>query len=221
MDANSRKATPRKSRALAWVIGLLVLGTLACVFPPFHIVSLRQAQQQQQQGAFTPASFAQDFWTKQLLPTAENATPIAEVLAALAKDPKAARQQFGRSLGLSATTYFLVKGSGHVAAIDTDSIRITVDGAPPDPAVVLYTDLLFGNTIRDSTGLLDVSKFPNSQDFNDLSTALNHIVETEVAPALRQNAVAGKSIHFAGCIELDEGDVPKVLQVIPVKIDWP
>ena len=204
-----------------WLFGLLIAGGLCWFFPPFHIVPLRQSQQKQQQDVFDAAAFAGEFWQKKLLPATGRGVDIAELAATLARDPATARQRLGHSPGLSATSYFFVKGSGLITVVDKESIRIRLDGPMALPSVELFTGLLFGNTVRDATGFLNVSDFPNSQDFNSVSTELNHIVEAQVVPGLRQRAAVGKAIRFAGCLELEEGPVPKSLQLIPVKVDWP
>ena len=106
-----------------------------------------------------------------------------------------------------------------MSEIGDDSIVVALDGT--EAKVSLSVGLLFGNTVRDASGLLDVSAFPNSQEFNDLSTQLNGIVETRVAPALRDKAAVGKAIRFAGCAELEEDAKSDVLPVIPIKVEWP
>ena len=207
-------------RPFLWAIGFLLAATLGWLLPPFHVVSLRQARQAQQQGKFDAPSFARQFWDEKLLPAASNAVPVGELLAALAQDPAAARQRFCRSPGLSATTYAFVKGSGRIVSIEKDAIRLALDGAVAGTQIELATGLLFGNAVRDASGLLNVSDFPNSQEFNDLSTELNRLVETQVVPALREHAAAGQMLRFTGCIELEESDTPKVLSVIPLKLEW-
>ena len=83
--------------------------------------------------------------------------------------------------------------------------------------VSLQTGLLFGNAIRDGTGLLNVSDYPNSQDFNAISEALNRLVETRVQPKLREAAKVGAMIRFVGCAEVgDESTDLKPLKVVPV-----
>ena len=104
--------------------------------------------------------------------------------------------------------------------MDKEGISVALEDVPLGARVRLSTGLLFGNTVRDATGLLDVSEFPNSQDFNTVSAELNHLVETEVLPALLSGAAIGQRIRFAGCIELEEGPAPKVLPVIPIKVEW-
>ena len=190
-------------------------------FPLFHFVSLKQVQQQQEAAKFDAGAFVRKFWVSKLLPATAGAIDLKALLPALAKDPAAAAKQYGRSLGLGGTTLFFVGGVGHVTAIEEDDIRVAVDGVGTGNGVTLSTGMLFGNTVRDATGLLDVSAYPNSEDFNDISTELNNLVETEVTPALRQNAVVGKAIRFTGCIELDEDAKPDNLQIVPVKVEWP
>jgi len=76
---------------------------------------------------------------------------------------------------------------------------------------------VFGDAIRDGTGLLNVNDYPDSQNFNDISAALDHLVETQVLPGLRQQARIGVTLSFAGCAEIDDEDSDlNPLKVIPV-----
>jgi predicted lipoprotein len=208
------------SRQPLVVVAALVGACLLCWwFPVFHIVPLAQAQQMVQDSKVDVPKVAEIFWNEKLLPATETAVDVKDLLAALAKDPIATRKQFGHALGIGGATIFLVHGSGKVAAIEDDDVAVTLDGT--NVRVSLATGLLFGNTVRDATGLIDVNAYPNSQDFNDLSTELNAIVEKKVSPALRQKAALGKNIRFSGCCELDEDAKPDTLLIIPLKIDWP
>lgn len=58
----------------------------------------------------------------------------------------------------------------------------------------LETGPVFGNVLRDGTGLLDVNDFPNSQDFNALSSEINRRVEEQVL--LRSRLVAIGDVQF-------------------------
>jgi len=191
-------------RFLFWLIGLALIGGLCWLCPPFRIVPLGQVQQKQLRGAFDAPAVARAFWDEKLLPATARAVPVAELLTALAQDPGRARQRFGRTLGLSSTICLFVQGSGRISAMDKESISVNLDDVPAAIGVRLSTGLLFGNTVRDATGLLDVNEFPNSQDFNAISAELNRLVETQVLPALRNHAAIAKTIRFAGCIELEE-----------------
>lgn len=202
------------------IAGALALAGVVCWrFPLFHIVSLKQAQEEKKAGIFDAAKGATEFWEAKLVPAAESAVDLKELLAAMAKDSAAARKQYGRELGMGGTTMFLLRGSGKVTAVEEDAVIVALDDS--DVKVSLSTGVLFGNTVRDASGLLDVSAYPDSQNFNDLSTQLNSIVETKIAPALREKAAVGKAIRFAGCAELEEDAKPETIPVIPLKVEWP
>lgn len=206
-------------RFAAIVIALGLLAGFFRLVPLFHLVPLRQAQRQEAQAEFNAGSFATNFWNEKLLKSLDRATDAGEVLAALAADPPKARAQFGRTLGISSSTLFFLRGTGRVVSVTKKGVALTLkeDGDTAD--ILLPTGLLFGNTVRDGTGLLDTSAFPNSQNFNDLSTELNHIVETTLLPPLRAQAKPGAKIAFAGCTEVADEDADvKPLKIIPVSI---
>jgi predicted lipoprotein len=204
-----------------WLLAIFITAALCWLCPPFRVVPLGQAQQKQRQGAFDAPTFARTFWDQKLLPATARAVPIAELLTGLAQDPAVARQRFGRTLGLSSTFCFFIQGSGQIIAIGKEGVSVAFDDVPPGAGARLSTGLLFGNTLRDATGLLDVNEFPNSQDFNAISAELNHIVESQILPALRNHAAVGRKIRFAGCLELEEGPAPRIVPVIPVQVEWP
>jgi len=182
-------------------------------------VPLQQVAQERKAAMFDAAKVAAEFWSARLLPAAERAMEINALLAEMAKDSAAARQQHGRTLGIGGATLFLVRGTGKVTAVTDEAVVVALEGAGNQ--VRLNVGLLFGNTVRDATGLLDVSAYPNSQDFNDLSTQINRLVESRVAPGLKQAAAVGKAIHFVGCMELEEDAKLETLPVIPLKVEWP
>jgi predicted lipoprotein len=216
-------SSPQKCGASTLVAAACVALVLAWLFwryPLFHVVSLKQAQQQQA-AAFNAETFARTFWDAQLLPAVDRAHDLNELLTALAADPSAARKKYGRSLGLSSTAAVFIKGAGKVAAVEEEAVVVALEGTSGARQVRLATGLLFGNAVRDGTGLLDVSAYSDSQHFNDLSTELNRIVETKISPALREKAAVGKAIRFAGCVELEEEAAVENLQIVPVKVEWP
>jgi predicted lipoprotein len=202
------------------VISLLgAAGVLLWFFPLFHVVSLEEAEAEKRQAAFDPAEYAKKFWDGQLVPSLDQATDAAAMLAAFRESPDQARNQFGRSVGLGRTYYYVLRGSGTIVSVDKKGVGISLRGERNESDVVLPTGLLFGNTVRDATGLLDPSDFPDSQHFNAISTELNHLVETLVIPLLNEQAKVGRRIEFVGCAEVtnEHGDL-KPLKVIPLEV---
>lgn len=204
------------------VLAVVALGLLAGVFrlvPLFHLVSLKQEQGRQAAAEFNATNFAASFWNEKLLKSLDRAADAGQVLAALATDPQKARTQFGRTLGVSSSTLFFLRGTGHVVSVTKNGVSLALKDGDGPADILLPTGLLFGNAVRDGTGLLDASAFPNSQNFNDLSSELNRIVETTLLPQLREQAKVGAKISFAGCAELGDEDTDvKPVKVIPVSV---
>lgn len=204
-------------RWAGWLIATVIVAGLCWFFPLFHVVPLKVAQQEKAAEQFDPAKFAENFWTTKLLKSLDQAVKADTLLPAIRADAAQARKEFGRSVGVSESYTYFVSGEGRVLATSDDEISLAVTPGTTNAEVALQTGLLFGNAIRDGTGLLNVNDYPNSQDFNAISEALNHLVETRVQPKLREIAKAGAVIKFVGCAEVnDESSDLKPLKVVPV-----
>lgn len=209
-------------RAIYIIAACAALAVAFWFFPAFRIVSLKQAKAAKDRGAFNAAEFATKFWSEHLTPALDHAPDASTVLAALSKDAKAAATNYGRTIGMSDTTYYLMRGTGTIVTAGNSGTGVSLDGANGEADLLLKTGLLFGNTVRDATGLLTASEFPNSKNFNDVSTELNRIVESQVLPLLKTNVVvAGRKLRFVVCAEVSEDDAgERPLKVVPVLIEW-
>jgi hypothetical protein len=197
-----------------WLLGAVVLLAL---FPPFHIRPHRVAMLERAQGAIDVPAFAERFWSEKL---SAPSVPVAEagpLVAALMLDPAQAADRFGRRAGVGAKTYFLVSGTGHIASMDQAGAWVAVGGAD-SPRIVLVMGPVFGNALRDVTGLLNLSNF-RSSDFTALSAALDQLSETRAQPTLRKLDV-GTSVSFLAAGELDDagGPVP-VFRLAPIHVE--
>jgi predicted lipoprotein len=203
----------------ASIIALFALfAVLGCLFPLFHIVPLKTAAAEKAAATFDATQFAETFWTNQLLAALNKTVPADVLLPAIQNDAAAAKKNFSRSVGLGESYFYFVSGSGRVVAVSDDEISLAVTDGGTNAEISLQTGLVFGNALRDGTGLLNASDYPNSQDFNDLSAALNHLVETRVLPKLREQARLGVIISFAGCAEVDDESADlKPLKVTPIQ----
>ena len=208
-------------RAAPILAALLLLAGLCWLFPLFHIVPLERANQEKAAAVFNPATFAEKLWNERLPAALSQAVGADVLLAALRADPAEAKKKFSRSLGISESYTYFVAGRGRVLAVTDDGISLAVTEGATAAEVLLPAAPIFGNAVRDGTGLLNVNDYPNSQDFNGISEALNHLVETRVLPKLRE-AKAGATIRFTGCAEVsDESSDLKPLKVVPIEAELP
>ncbi len=216
-----QQAPTRMKRYLPWLIALAVCVGLCWAFPPFRIRSLKAVRAAQRSAQFNASDFVGRFWSEKLLPATEQAADAKQVLALAASAPAKVREQFGRTVGVSSSYFLFVRGSGRVVSVSDDSIGLSLkqEGEGDTAEVVVPLGLVFGNAIRDGTGLLDSSAYPNAQEFNDVSAALNSIVETNVLPQLQQIAKVGKRVQFAGCVEVaDEETDLQPLKLVPIAV---
>jgi predicted lipoprotein len=204
-------------RAVRWFIAIVVAAIICWRFPLFHVVTLKTATAEKAAATFNATQFAETFWTAKLLTSLDNTVKAGVLLPAIQADAAAAKKIFSRSVGLSEGYFYFVSGSGRVVAVSDDEILLAVTDGSTNAEVSLQTGLIFGNALRDGTGLLNASDYPNSQDFNDISAALNQLAETRVLPKLREQAKVGAKISFAGCAEVDDESADlKPLKVIPI-----
>lgn len=221
--AGSPEARP--SRTIAGPVAAVVgLGLLFFIYPPFLIVPIQAPGDRSVGpsgvGAFDPAAAAAQVWLTDLPAAAIRAVDLAALVPALRADPKVAREKFARATGLG-TAYYFVRGRGRVVSRDRNHVRVELAGEP-GAVVALRIGPVFGNTVRDGSGLLDVNSFPGLAEFNALAAALNTLVEQEVIPGLRDRAVVGAEVQFAGCAKAPDaaaGDGEPWLVLIPVQAE--
>lgn len=207
-------------RWLGWLIAVVAAAGLCWAFPLFHVVPLRQATAQKEADVFSPAQFVEKFWNETLLKSLDKAVQAEVLLPAIQRDATAARKAHAHQLGLSDSYTYFVAGRGQVLTVAEDEISLAITPGATNAEIVLLTGLVFGNTVRDGTGLLNVNDYPNSQDFNDISAELNKLIEMRVQPQLRERAKVGDTIRFTGCAEVsDESTDLRPLKLIPIQAE--
>ena len=205
-------------RAVRWLIAIAIAAIICWLFPLFHIVSLKTVTAEKVAVTFNPTNAAKSFWTNQLEAALSKAVKAEILIPAILADPAVAKTNYSRTVGMSDAYFYFVSGTGRVLVVSDDEISLAVTAGATNTEVALETGLVFGNAIRDGTGLLSANDYPNSQDFNDLSAALNHVVETRVLPALHSAAKVGATVSFTGCAEVDdESSDLKPLKVTPIQ----
>ena len=208
------------NRLLLWLILLGLTAGLCWFFPLFHVVPWERAEKAKAAGTFNPTQFTEKFWNEKLLRSLDRAVKAETLLSAIRTNAAEAKKQFSRSVGVSESYTYFVSGRGRVLAANDDEIFLAVTEGATNAEISLRTGLLFSNAVRDGTGLLNVNDYPNSQDFNSLSEALNHLIEERVQPKLREAAKTGATINFVGCAEVDdESNDLKPLKIVPIKAE--
>lgn len=214
-------AAIRNLPGVRWGAAVICAAVFLYFLPLFHVVSLKEVQQQIASQEFNAAEYVDTFWRGPLLENAQSAVDAAALLTAFAQDFDGTAQRFGHRLGLSGHSSYLVSGQGEIIAVDSMAVSIALrEGGPAE--VIVETGPVFGNAIRDGSGLLNVSDFANGQDFNALSAEINLRVEKDVLPLLQANAAVGATVRFVGGVEVpDSAGAPAALMLVPVIVEFP
>jgi predicted lipoprotein len=210
--------TAQMKHRYKYIVYVIVLGFLfwrSCYFE--RLDKVRQAQEQK---AFDPAQFARDFWNNELLRNLDRATDAQTLLDALNTDIEEANKKYGRRLGLAGSYYHMLTGQGKVVSIGEDGVLLSITAPESEPEIMVITRNVYGNAIRDASGLINVSNFPNSRDFNNISQQINRIVMNEVLPAFCQEVKEAATVRFVGAAEIkqDEGLI-RPLPVVPILLE--
>ena len=209
-----------KTRLTLWGSCLACVCVLFYFLPLFHIQPLKDSLEKSDTSAFVASTFVEGFWSEKLLKGVADSVDANELLEALGKDRKDAVERYGHRLGLSAQSSFFVSGSGKIIRVEKRSVEIALLNGPG--VVVIETGPVFGNSIRDGSGLLDVSDFSNSQDFNAISSEINQRVEKSVLPILKEKAAVGLEVHFIGGVDVvDLTNEVTQLDLTPVIVEFP
>lgn len=205
-----------RARSLLW---LVPVAALLAIFPPVRIRVVEPARVAQRDHG-SPQSFAAKFWQQSLPKALPSAVDATELWRAVDTDPASAAKRFGHQVGIGARPVYLVSGRATVDKIDERGVWLEL-GDSPRGDTLLLTGPIFGNQLRDATGLIAIQDF-SSFDFNAISTALNALVEQRVLPELRKRAAVGSHVSFVGAGEFDDASGERlILKIVPVRLTWP
>lgn len=220
MEKKKRNKPHRTLKWGLWVLLLCVAAAFLYRFPPFRIVPLDVAKQQKESETFDPKAFAQNFWINDLMKSQHRAVDAITLFEAIEGDPKEAKEKYSRAWGIGRDYYYFLAGVGRVVSTGADSVGLSLSGDGSGANISIPTANIFGNAIRNGTGLIDVSDFENSQDLNNISVEINRIVETRVLPPFREKVAVGANVRFVGCAEImDEDTDLRPMRVIPIVLE--
>lgn len=209
-----------------WLVLALVVVVLLAVYPPVRVVRLGPGGKPvavpggPAAEAFDPVSFTAAFWSERLQPAATQAPALAPLVLAVRADATAAAKAHGHKVGEGTTWYYFARGSGRVVAVEKSRLLVEVEGAP-GAVVAVRTGPVFGNTVRDGCGLLELNSVPGLAEFNAVSAELNRLIEERVQPPIKAAVEVGVHLTFSGCAEAPES-LPTngpLLVLIPVQAE--
>lgn len=144
----------------------------------------------------------------------EKAIDLSQLLDLVRSTPDSAFKLYGNRLGIGNSAFFMVKSTGKISKMEDGTITL-IDAK--NGSISVDTKYIFGNAIRDASGLVRLTDFKTNADFNKVSEALNTVIREKALPPVAQTLRVGEEISFVGALKLSRKERLK-LTVVPVKI---
>lgn len=204
-------------KPLKYAISLIALMVIA--YHSVYFKKLDEVKAASSDEQFDAASYAHKFWNNQLIPGLNKAIEISKLLALLKTETEKAFNEYSNALGIGNIRFFLIEGQGEIIAIRENDVSVLVKGDTSQHVIKIATEYIFGNAVRDASGLISINEFDNTMDFNNVSAEINEIIRTEVLPPFKASVKKGSVVQFTGAIELNKEHVNlEDMEVIPVQL---
>lgn len=197
---------------------LLVMVIALLAYNSFYIKKLSDVKATTP-AAFDAAAFVHKLWQQQLPDRINKAAEMEVVVSALQTQPDQAFDKYTNALGIGNLRYSMMKATGRVIAVNEDDIAVVVSNNGRPAIVKINTEYIYGNDVRDASGLVNVKDFVNTMDLNNISGELNKHIRQEVLPAFKAAVQKQDSIAFTGAVALNKAHLKlDELTVTPVQI---
>ena len=192
-----------------FIIILLILGYNSVYFRKLSEV------RSQKKSSFDFKTFADSLYYQGILKN-NNAVGLSQLLASVQSNPDSAFKVYGNRLGIGNSAYFMIKGEGKVIEKQAGGLKVSTND---NTIFFVDTKYIFGNAIRDASGLVKLTDFKTNADFNKVSEALNTIIRERAIPDDLKNVSAGDKIIVSGATKLSKSaDKAQMLNILPIKI---
>lgn len=201
-------------KSLKYSLG--AIAAIIIIFLSLDIQKLDEFNAENTNTEFNAIEYAHDVWENSIPNALNDAPDIIPLLLMLETNQQKAFKDFGRKLGISNTRYFIAKGEGVIQSVEDEYIIVQMIDSHQ---IELETAFIFGNTMRDGSGVVDINDFVNMTDFNQVSVVLNKLVKEEVIAGLKEEAQPGLVVEFVGTFEINENNIEiNSIRTIPVSI---
>jgi predicted lipoprotein len=168
---------------------------------------------------FDVNSFTKKLWEEKLPAKMDSAIDLSMFITAIETQPHDALNKYTNALAIGNYRYAMVKTAGKVVELNEDDFLLQLPFADSMLKVRIATEFIYGNAIRDASGLVQVKDFPNSADLSSISEELNKTVRTQVLIPFKKLVKTGGTIMVTGAIEINKAHINWTEpEIIPVRL---
>jgi predicted lipoprotein len=206
-----------RNKVIRYIIAIAALALLG--YNSVYFRKLDEVKAASPTNAFNATTFARNFYDNKLLPRGDSAVDLTTLLALLKTDPQNAFNKYSRALAIGNIRYFLIRGEGTIAFMGDNAAAIQLNGQPDNTKINIATEFVYGNAIRDASGLVNLNDFTNTTEFNSISEKVNNIIRSEVLPPFVAKAKQGAGVKFTGAVELNQKYLDlDTIEVVPIRL---
>jgi len=199
-------------KSYLYTILAILLGVLLYHSVYFEKLSKRNSQKN---AKFDFNTFADSLYYNGILKSTQ-AIEINQLLALTKVNADSAFKTYGNRLGIGESAYFMVNAIGKIIEKNEGELKVTTQNGT---TLIIDTKYIFGNAIRDASGLVKLTDFKTNADFNKVSEALNTVIREKAIPKNLKNINNGDIISVTGAIKLKKGKTNnQILNILPIKI---
>jgi predicted lipoprotein len=216
--------------------GLLFLG-LAGRFG-FTVVKVEDVEKAVLSEAFDPVTYVDGIWDTQLLPAFhEKAVDLSKILSEIeldadgtaSKDSLTAIAQHYGLITVGEAHVYMVKGSGRITNVNTDTslgtVEVELDDYDGPIKVLIYVGTRIPSdetSIRDAVGFINFGDFKEQTEYGKVGSEINKRVLTEVLSNLDKSNLMDKNVSFMGAFNIRTFNLIQInlkeIKIVPVEI---
>ncbi len=153
---------------------------------------------------FDPAAFSKKLWEEQLPARMDSAVSLSTLIESVAKDKEAGIARYTNALAIGNYRYALVNTNAIVDEVGEDELQLSLNHADSVLHIKLATEFIYGNAVRDASGLVQVKDFPNTSELNSISEELNKLVRGKVIPEIKGKLKKGDRLKIVAAMEINK-----------------
>jgi predicted lipoprotein len=170
-------------------------------------------------GKFDAVAYSKKIWNEQLPPVLDSAVEFSSFIQAIGVNPEDAFSRHSHVMGIGNYRYSLVKTRATVEQVNEDDVIVSIQHGDSLLKAKLATEYVYGNAIRDASGLIDIRDFTNTMDLNNISEELNKTVRRELLPEFKKQVKNGDQLEITAAIELNKQHIKlNGIELIPVRL---
>jgi predicted lipoprotein len=168
---------------------------------------------------FDAKAYAKTYLDTKLPPLMDKAIEVNQLVSLLKSDKDKAFDTYSHAMDIGNIRFIIVKGEGAVSGIDDNDVTVITKAGTSVQPVKIATEFVYGNAVRDASGLVNTNDFAKTADLNNISAEINKTIRTQILPPFKAQVKKGDVVQFTGVLELNREHLNTTdMEAIPVSL---